>query len=148
MPSNKIMAIDFGTKIIGIAISDISLKFAIPYCEITNDNLSIKKILEIINEENINKIVLGFPKTQNNYVSERHQLILDFKKKLEENLITKIEVELVDESYSTKSTYDSLKSFKISTNKLKKNKDMIAASIILENYLNKLELLCKKKHQH
>ncbi|MDE7088112.1 MAG: Holliday junction resolvase RuvX, partial [Malacoplasma sp.] len=41
-----------------------------------------------------------------------------------------------DESFSTKNSYSSLKNFKVKTSKLDKNKDMIAASIILENYLN------------
>lgn len=136
MALNKILAIDFGTKIIGIAISDIDHKFAIPYCEINNDNKVFFKINEIIDEESISKIVLGYPKTHNDYVSERHKLILNFKNELKLNVVSKdIDIELFDESYSTKQTYESLKEFNIKTSKLKKNKDMIAASIILENYL-------------
>lgn len=133
---SKILAIDFGTKIIGTAINDINLNLCLPYCEIVNNELKFKKIIEIIEEENIKEVVIGFPKTQNSYVSERHQLIIDFKNELSELLKnTNIEICFFDESYSTKSSKESLMNFNIKTSKLKKNKDMIAASIILENYL-------------
>ena len=133
----KILAIDFGTKIIGIAISDNDQKFALPYCQIENNNKSFNKIIEIVNEENIIEVIIGFPKTNNNYKSERHQLVIDFKNELDNKLDQKIKTQFFDESYSTQATYQSLKSFNVKTNKLDKNKDMVAASIILENYLNK-----------
>ncbi|MDE7088151.1 MAG: Holliday junction resolvase RuvX, partial [Malacoplasma sp.] len=75
----KILAIDFGTKIVGIAISDENRKFALPYCELSNNILIFEKIIEIIKEEKIIEVVIGFPKTNNGYVSQRHQLIIDFK---------------------------------------------------------------------
>ena len=137
--NKKILAIDFGSKTIGIAISDIDLKFAIPYCEINNDAKKFFLLKQIIDDENINKIILGFPKTENNYVSERHELILNFKNELDQFLKNKYEIVFVDESYSTAFAYDSLKAFNVKTSKIKKNKDMIAASIILEKYLKTLD---------
>lgn len=133
MELTKILGIDFGTKTIGIAISDCEKKFSIPYCEIANDSKTINKIKEIVDDENVDLIVLGYPKTINNYVSERHQLIIDFQKKLEACL--KIKIVFQDESYSTSTAFQSLKSYNVKNSKIKKNKDMIAASIILENYL-------------
>ncbi|MDE7075567.1 MAG: Holliday junction resolvase RuvX [Malacoplasma sp.] len=130
------MAIDFGTKIVGIAISDENRKFALPYCELSNNILIFEKIIEIIKEEKIIEVVIGFPKTNNGYVSQRHQLIIDFKKNLDDKLEKKVSTLFFDESFSTKNSYSSLKNFKVKTSKLDKNKDMIAASIILENYLN------------
>ncbi len=132
----KILAIDFGTKIVGIAISDENRKFALPYCELSNNILIFEKIIEIIKEEKIIEVVIGFPKTNNGYVSQRHQLIIDFKKNLDDKLEKKVSTLFFDESFSTKNSYSSLKNFKVKTSKLDKNKDMIAASIILENYLN------------
>ncbi|MDE5766922.1 MAG: Holliday junction resolvase RuvX [Malacoplasma sp.] len=132
----KVLAIDFGTKIMGIAISDENQKFALPYCELSNNNLIFKKIIEIIEEEKIIEVIIGFPKTNNGYVSQRHQLIKDFKKNLDDKLEKKVSTLFFDESFSTKNSYNSLKKFKVKTSKLDKNKDMIAASIILENYLN------------
>lgn len=137
MLNKKILAIDYGTKTLGIAISDNELKYAIPYIEINNDAKSFDKIKDIIDDEKVFKIVMGYPKTFNNYVSERHQMILDFKNNLLDHLNNIVEIVLIDESYSTIGAMESLKSFNVSTNKLKKNKDMIAASIILENYLKK-----------
>lgn len=137
---NKILCIDFGTKIIGFAITDNERKFALPFCEIPNNQNKFNKILEFIESENIGLIIVGYPKTRNNYVSERHQIINNFKNELDEVITNKnLDVKAIfyDESYSTKSSFDSLKNFNVKTNKLSKNKDMIAASIVLENYLNK-----------
>lgn len=139
---NKILSIDFGTKTIGIAISDNEKKYALPFCEIPNNNIKFNKIIEIIKEECVGLIIIGYPKTNNGYVSERHAIINEFKNELDKTLQESnlnIETLFFDESYSTKNSYDSLKSFNIKTSKLTKNKDMIAASIILENYLIKLK---------
>ncbi len=135
---NKLLGIDFGTKTIGIAISDSNNKFAVPYCEIPNNSKSLKEIHEIVKDEKIGRIILGFPKMNNDYVSERHELIKEFKNNLEIELKNEIEIILEDESYSTKSAYDSLSIFNLKGKKKRENKDMVAASIILENYLNKM----------
>lgn len=137
MIKNRILSIDYGSKTIGIAISDNSNKFAIPYTEIENNQKTLAKIKEIVDEENISQIILGYPITRNNYVSERHQMILDFYEKLLNLFEKNIKIILYDESYSTSSSFESLKSFNVKTSRLKKNKDMIAASIILENFLKK-----------
>ena len=132
---SKILAIDYGTKIIGTAVNETEIGMCLPYIEIRNDDNKLNKIKDIVNEENITEIVIGFPVTKNNYVSERHQLILDFKNELETFLNHKLPIVFFDESYTTKDSINQLREFNIKTSKLKKNKDMLAASIILENYL-------------
>ena len=117
----KILAIDFGTKIVGIAISDENQKFALPYCELSNNILIFEKIIEIIKEEKIIEVVIGFPKTNNDYVSQRHQLIIDFKKNLDDKLEKKVSTLFFDESFSTKNSYSSFINFKVKTSKLYKN---------------------------
>ncbi|MCF0217870.1 MAG: Holliday junction resolvase RuvX [Malacoplasma sp.] len=131
----KWIAIDFGTKTIGIAITDYDLKFCLPYTQINNDPKKYQKIWEIIKEENINKIILGYPKMQNNYVSQRHSLIVEFQKELNAFLNYKVPIILFDEAYSSVNAIDSLRQYDIKTSKIRKNKDMLAATIILENYL-------------
>lgn len=136
--NKRILAIDFGTKLIGIAISDSDNKFAVPYCVIDNNNLTFKKIKEIIDEDDINLIVIGFPKTINDYVSQRHQLINDFKNNLDNYLNNKVEILFEDESYSTVGSESIQKEFGIKASKIKKTKDMGSAALILESYLKKL----------
>lgn len=134
----RILAIDFGTKKIGLAISDDKNSFSIPYLELENNKDIFIKLKQILEFENIKTIILGFPKTYNNYVSQRHEIILNFYEDLKKNF-SNLEIKLVDESYSTKNVYNNLKNFEIKKNKIKKNKDMLAASNILETYLNQLD---------
>lgn len=130
----RILGIDFGTKLIGIAITDINNTFSIPYVVEKNDLNFIKKLKEIISDENIGLIVLGFPKTQNNYVSERHKLINDFYKLIKDNF-KEINIVLHDESYTTLNATMIQKDFGIKNSKIKKTKDMNSAALILESYL-------------
>ncbi|MCL4279418.1 MAG: Holliday junction resolvase RuvX, partial [Ignavibacteriaceae bacterium] len=60
-PESRVMGIDYGEKRIGIAISDPLKIFATPFNTLVNDNQSLQKLLLIIKEKNIIKIVLGLP---------------------------------------------------------------------------------------
>lgn len=132
--NKRILGIDFGTKLIGIAITDNDNKFSIPYVVEKNDFNFIKKLKEIIDDENIGLIVLGYPKTDNNYISQRHQLIKDFLELLKNNF-ENIEIVLQDESYTTINATQIQKDFGIKNSKIKKTKDMNSAALILDLYL-------------
>ena len=58
----RVMAIDFGEKRIGVALSDPLLTFAYPYTTIKNDSNLYENFEKIVLEKNINKIILGIPK--------------------------------------------------------------------------------------
>lgn len=132
--NKRILGIDFGTKLIGIAITDNDNKFSIPYVVEKNDFNFIKKLKEIIDDENIGLIVLGYPKTMNNYISQRHQLIKEFLELLKNNF-ENIEIVLQDESYTTINATQIQKDFGIKNSKIKKTKDMNSAALILDLYL-------------
>lgn len=132
--NKRILGIDFGTKLIGIAITDDKNKFSIPYLVEKNDIYFINKLKEIINDENIGLIVLGYPKTENNYISERHKLINDFFSLLKKNFIN-INIVLQDESYTTINAMKIQKDFGMKNSKIKKTKDMNSAALILDQYL-------------
>lgn len=136
--SKKIISIDYGTKRVGLAIADSTLSFALPLVVLENNKFLFLNIKKIIDEENINLIILGYPKTLNNYVSQRHELILNFKNELELFLKNSIKIVLFDESYSTKSAFTSMNQFGINKNHFQKSKDMVSACIFLENYLAKI----------
>lgn len=138
LENKKIVAIDYGTKRVGLAIADSSLSFALPLTVLENNKFLFWNIKKIIVDENINLVVLGFPKTIDGYVSQRHNLILNFKKELEVFLNNIVKIILFDESYSTKSAYSLMINSGTSKKHYQKSKDMVSACIFLENYLNKV----------
>lgn len=135
----KYLGLDLGTKSLGIAISDITKTIASTYKTIHFDEEdykgAIKELTSIIEEEPIEKIVLGFPKNMNNSVGFRGEATLEFKKMLEEAF--NIEVVLQDERLSSKEASSYMIEADMSRKKRKKKIDSLAANIILQTYLDK-----------
>jgi putative Holliday junction resolvase len=131
-----ILAIDYGEKRIGMAISDEYAQLALPYETIVNENLktSIEKINQIVQEENVSQIVVGLPKGLNGQESNKQELG-KFVNKLKE--VVKIPVELFDERMSSKAA----DRFKLDSDKRETGwRDKVAATIILQDYLKKIEI--------
>jgi len=81
----RILGIDYGTKRIGIAISDPDRQFALPVKVVTNSGTALSEIMEIMKQNETTEAVMGESK---NYKGEANAVlpeILDFKKKLEGN---------------------------------------------------------------
>jgi len=134
----KYIGLDLGTKTLGIAISDPLGIIASSYTIIRHEEDYEKLVLEvkkIMTEENIQEIVLGLPKNMNNSIGERAEKSYEFKKLLEEKL--NVTVHLEDERLSTKEAENLLISNDTSRKKRKKVIDSLAATIILQSYLNK-----------
>ncbi|MBR2055480.1 MAG: Holliday junction resolvase RuvX [Mycoplasmataceae bacterium] len=137
----RLLAIDYGTKKSGIAISDPLKIIAQPLTTIFYDKNNfefllneIKKIIEI--NKPIEKIILGLPKNIDGTLSNNGKKVMQFKKYMEENNIN-IEIELFDEKYSTKNSLEVMKQMNLTIKKKKMKKDTIAAQKILENYMLK-----------
>ena len=135
----RYLGLDLGSKTLGIAISDTTLTIAnsvktINFNDEDYDSL-IEPLNEIIKENNITKIVLGYPLNMDGTVGPRAEITLEFKKKLEKNF--KIEVILQDERLTSVISNQVLISADISRKKRKKKVDKIAASLILQSYLDK-----------
>ena len=79
----RILAIDYGTKRIGIALTDPLITFSYPFKTILNDGNLQKEFSKIISEKNVDRIILGFPVMENGQASNITKLVLKFKKKLE-----------------------------------------------------------------
>ncbi len=142
----KYLGLDLGSKTLGMAISDKEGKIASSYQIIRHNeeyDRLIEKIKTIVEEQKIEKIVLGFPKNMNNTIGPKGKLSLDFKKKLEENLT--IPIELQDERLTTKSATNILIQGGLSRKKRKKVIDSIAATIILQTFLDRRE---KNESEH
>lgn len=132
------LGIDFGNKTIGLSISDKTGTIASSYNTLRyNDDykLMFEELKNIIESNNIEKIILGLPKNMNNTLGDRALLTLEFKKDLEEYLNTEIILE--DERLTTKEAHKVLIEADMSRKRRKNVVDKIAASLILQNYLNR-----------
>lgn len=135
----KYMGLDLGTKTLGISISDITKTIATNYKTLYFENEDydslINPLKEIIKEEEIEKIILGYPKNMNNTIGPRAQITEEFKNKIENKL--NIEVILQDERLTSVISNNVLIEANVSRKKRKKKVDGIAAVIILQSYLDK-----------
>ena len=135
----KYLGLDLGTKSLGTALSDKDGKFSffkqtIFFNEEEYQEL-IPKIRKIIDEEKIDKIVLGLPKNMNNTLGEAAERCLNFKKILEDTF--SLEVIMQDERLSTKEASTYMIKADMSRKKRKKKIDGLAAQIILQTYLDR-----------
>jgi putative Holliday junction resolvase len=122
----KILGIDYGEKRIGLAISDESLTFA-RELEILSPKAFWMKIGQLIAEEGVGKIVLGWPINMAGKETQKTQEVKGFKEELEKNF--EVEVDVMDERLTS-----------VMAQHLpggKRNIDSLAAQILLQNYLDK-----------
>ena len=95
----------------------------------------LDEVKALVEELKIDTVVLGFPKNMKNTIGPMGELSLDFKEKLEK--IINIPVVLQDERLSTKSALDTLIKGNVSRKDRKKVVDSVAATIILQTYLDR-----------
>lgn len=135
----RYLGLDLGTRTLGISLSDETKTIASTYKTIRfseNDYESLlPELKNIIDEYNIDKIILGYPKNMNNTIGDRCETTLEFKKMLENSFNN--EVVLQDERLSTVEATNYLLEADMSRKKRKKNVDKLAANIILQTYLDK-----------
>lgn len=139
----RIMGLDYGTKTVGVAISDALGLTAqgIETIERKEENKlrrTCARIEELIREYEVEKIVLGFPKHMNNDVGERAEKSLEFKAMLERR--TGLEVVMWDERLTTVAAERTLIESKVRRENRKKYIDKIAAVFILQGYLDSLQI--------
>ncbi len=135
----RIMGLDYGSKTVGVAISDELLltaqgKEIIRRKEENKLRKTLARIEELIQEYKVEKIVLGLPLNMDQTPSERSQLCLEFKDKIERR--TGIPVDMLDERLTTVEADEIMDEAGIKGKKRKEYVDMIAAQIILQDYLD------------
>ena len=134
----RYLGLDLGSRTLGIAVSDKQGIIASNYKTIRHNeeyDMLLDEVVKLVDELQIEGVVLGFPKNMNNTVGPKGELSLEFKSKLEEKL--SIPVYLQDERLSTKSATDMLISGNVSRKNRKKVVDSVAATIILQTYLDR-----------
>ena len=138
----RIIGLDFGSKTVGVAVCDELLITAqgIEIVRRKSENKlrqTLARIEELIKEYNVEKIVLGFPKNMNNSEGERCEKTLEFKEMLERR--TGLTVELWDERLTTVAADNLMMEAGIRRENRKEYVDQIAASFILQGYLDYLQ---------
>lgn len=132
----KYLAIDYGQKRVGLAISTSDEKLILPYKTLTYTSRKklVSDITYIVETENIQRIVIGLPIGINGeetlITRQVKNLVRDLKKKLD------VPVDLVDESYSSYNADRILKNRGMSAKKIKKVIDQQAAVDILNTYFS------------
>ena len=130
----KIMALDIGTKRIGVALSDFFLVTANGHSciERTTDEKAIQEILKIAKENHVKKIIAGVPINMDGTEGFQAEDCKNFASKL-----TGYEVIFEDERLTSSEAEDNLRAKKIDFRKNKGLVDIESACIILEQYLSR-----------
>lgn len=135
----RIMGLDYGSKTIGVAVSD-PMGLTAQGLEIIRREeenklrKSLRRIEELVREYQVEEIVLGFPKNMNNTIGERAEKSLQLKETLERRL--GLPVIMWDERLTTVEADRTLIEAGVRRENRKKYVDMIAAVFILQGYLD------------
>ena len=131
---HKVMALDVGTKRIGIALSDYLQVIATPYSFISRvpEEKAIAEIVKIAKENRVEKIVVGVPINMDGTFGGQAKDCQDFSQKL-----IGFDIILEDERLTSEEAEERLRSRKVDFRKNKGLVDMESACVILEQYLGK-----------
>lgn len=134
----RILGLDLGTKTLGISVSDATEFIASGITTLRFEENKPENILndlkKIVDEYDAKLFVLGLPKNMNNTLGDAAKRSQDFKKVLEDYF--GIEVVFQDERLSSVTANNVLLQADVSRKKRKKNVDLVASTIILQNYLD------------
>lgn len=122
----KTLAVDYGKKWIGLAISDDEKKIAFPYKTLENNRGIFSNLSDIVKKENICEIVVGLPLNKRMKKTPQTVEVLNWTKQLKSKI--KIPVNFENEIFTSKAA-DKLGA---------KNQHAAAAAIFLQSYLDRM----------
>lgn len=146
----RILGLDFGSKTVGVAISDPLLITAqgleiIRRKEENKLRQTLARIEEIITEYQVEKIVLGLPRNMNDTEGVRVELTKEFAEKLERR--TGLSVDFYDERLTTVIADKTMMESGVRREDRKEYVDKIAATLILQGYLDRMHFEEGKEKQ-
>ena len=130
----RYLGLDLGTKTLGLAISNGMIATSLKTIHFNDLKEAIDTLEKVIIEEKIDLLVLGLPKNMNNTIGPRAEATIEFKEMLEK---LNYQVVLQDERLSTVSAHNYMIEADLSRKKRKEKVDSLAATIILQAYLDK-----------
>lgn len=141
----KYLGLDYGSQRVGIAISDESKKFSFSRNYLLNDKNLFTRILDIIRNEKVEKIIIGYPINLKSEKTPQTEEVEEFSKKLTDHMSSnslKVEILYEDERFTSKLAQHNI----ISSGLNKKRRqdkgltDSISAQIILQGFLDKKKI--------
>ena len=134
MNKGKVLAIDYGTKRVGIATGDLELKMAFPRTILNNQGNLFKDILDLVHELDVKLIIVGLPLNMKDTHAE-NPIMKDVLKLVDDIKSEGIKVETIDERLSSFEAKD----LSVPTKKNTRYRlDAHAAQIILQRYFDNL----------
>ncbi|HJX71395.1 MAG TPA: Holliday junction resolvase RuvX [Bacteroidales bacterium] len=132
---DRIMAIDFGTKRVGLAVTD-PMRIVASGLKTISTHRIFEFLAAYFSKENVSEIVVGYPKKLNNQPSESVKYINPFVRKLEQ-LYPEKKISLMDERFTSKIAFQSMidGGLKKRQRQNKELIDQISAVLILQGYL-------------
>ncbi|MBQ8638815.1 MAG: Holliday junction resolvase RuvX [Lachnospiraceae bacterium] len=135
----RVLGLDYGSKTVGVALSDALGLTAQPFETIVRKDenklrQTLARIETIIREQEVDRIVLGLPKNMNSTMGDRAEKTLEFQAMLERR--TGLKVILWDERLTTVAAERVLQESGVRRENRKEYIDQIAASFILQGYLD------------
>lgn len=133
---NRILGIDYGDVRVGLALSDLTCTIARPFKTLNYNDMDdlLSQLFEISEENQVNKIVVGIPYNMKGDDTKQTTKVRDFIFVLEQKIGYK--VDLIDERLTSSEAEKFLHQMNIKTGFNKDKIDKIAASIILQEYLD------------
>ncbi|PIS02945.1 MAG: Holliday junction resolvase RuvX [Chlamydiae bacterium CG10_big_fil_rev_8_21_14_0_10_42_34] len=131
----RVAAIDFGEKRIGIAMSDINRKIALPVDIVEGGKKAVQNIRASLPLKEIDLILIGLPLEMSGKKGPMAEKVEAFAKMLEDAL--GIPIQLVDERLSSKGADVQLKEISLNRKARSAKIDMIAATLFLQTYLDR-----------
>ena len=127
----RYLAIDYGSKHTGLAICDRDETIASPLAVIEGEKELLKKIVDVVETENVEAVVLGLPLNMNGSQGFQAKLVCRFAEQLKKFL--DVPIHFQDERLSSFSAEE--KSVEFTRGKKRKRLDAIAAAEILQSFL-------------
>ncbi|MAR14842.1 MAG: Holliday junction resolvase RuvX [Candidatus Marinimicrobia bacterium] len=132
----RILGIDYGEVRVGLSLSDLTQTIAQPFKTIMYKNINnlLDQLKEIIIENEVEKLVVGIPYNMKGEDTKQTLKVKEFISFLESNL--SYDIELIDERLSSIEAEKTMHKMNVKTGHNKSNIDKIAASVILQEYLD------------
>ena len=133
----RILGLDVGEKRIGVALSDPLgiMAGALTVIERTADEAAVKQIIDLARENDVERIVVGMPRSLDGSLGKQAQAVQSFVDLLKEH--TKLPVVTWDERLSTVAAERTMLEIGMKRNKRKNRRDSLAAAFILQGYLDR-----------
>lgn len=129
----RYLAIDYGTRRTGLAICDPGETIVSPLTVLQNRESLLLKVVQIVEDENVEAVILGLPLNMDGSEGPQSQLVKKFADQLQARL--HIPILFQDERLSSFGAEEKLAPANLTRGKMKERLDAVAAAEILEAFL-------------